>query len=156
MPNLPLPPGAMSRIPQISEANRALIQAFESHAAFASQSAQRSGKVYFMWDFANRTEAMFQSILQNYPPPDTPATRGTIPNVPPASMTQTERDELKEDSVGRCMMLHSMIKDTSGKTAIMFGEAPGRGIDLGDDLKRAADAVKDVIYQSGTSASEAV
>lgn len=44
-----------------------------------------------------------------------------------------------------------MIKDTSGKTGIMFGEAPGRGIELGDEIKRAADAVKDVVFQSESS-----
>jgi hypothetical protein len=94
----------MQRLPQIREANLNLISAFESHPAYAAQSQQRQGKIYFMWDFAMRTEAMFQSILHNLPPPDTPATRRTIPNVPPTSMTDAQRDELRKDAVGRCMM----------------------------------------------------
>jgi hypothetical protein len=57
-----------------------------------------------MWDFASRTEAMFEAILNNSPPSDTLATRGTVPNVPVASMSPAQREELKGDSVGRCMM----------------------------------------------------
>ncbi|KAF2185088.1 hypothetical protein K469DRAFT_489620, partial [Zopfia rhizophila CBS 207.26] len=122
-----------------------LIQAFESHSVFESQYSTRSGKIYFMWDFANRTEAMFQSILHNYPPPDTPATRRTIPNVPPACMTEKQREELREDAVGRCMLLWTMITDSSGKTGMMFGEAPGQGVELGDEVKRKAEDVKSMI-----------
>ena len=39
-----------------------------------------------------------------------------------------------------------MIKDTSGKTAVMFGEKPGQGLDLGDEIRKASDAVSSVIF----------
>jgi hypothetical protein len=39
-----------------------------------------------------------------------------------------------------------MIKDTSGKTAVMFGETPGQGLDLGDEVRKASDAVSGVIF----------
>jgi hypothetical protein len=42
--------------------------------------------------------------------------------------------------------LWSMIKDTSGKTAMMFGEMPGQGVDLGDEVRKASDAVSAVIF----------
>jgi len=41
--------------------------------------------------------------------------------------------------------LHSMITDTSGMSAMMFGEAPGQGVDLGDAVKSAADNVDAVV-----------
>jgi hypothetical protein len=87
---LPIPASAMQRIPEIRDANRALIAAFESHPSYASQSTSRSGKVYFMWDFATRTDAMFEAILNN--------------DAPTASMSEKQREESKSDSVGRCMM----------------------------------------------------
>jgi hypothetical protein len=94
----------MERIPQIREANQALIEALEVHPSYQSQREARSGKVYFMWDFAKRNEAIFHAIVANVPPPDTPATRGSVPNAPPAEMTNRQRDELIEDAVGRCMV----------------------------------------------------
>jgi hypothetical protein len=39
-----------------------------------------------------------------------------------------------------------MIKDTSGKTAVMFGETPGQGLDLGDDVRRASDAISSIVF----------
>jgi hypothetical protein len=40
--------------------------------------------------------------------------------------------------------LWSMITDTSPMSGIMFGEMPGQGVDVGDEVRKAADAVKDV------------
>jgi hypothetical protein len=97
---LPIPASAMQRIPEIRDANRALIAAFESHPSYASQSSSRSGKVYFMWDFATRTNAMFEAILNN----DAPATKSSNQSVPTARMSEKQKEESKSDSVGRCMM----------------------------------------------------
>lgn len=102
--SLPIPPGATSRLPEIRAANGQLIAAFEAHPSFAVQQAQGKGKIYFMWDFARRTNATIESILQGYPPPYTPATRDSIPNEPVASMDKGKVKELKEDAVGRCLM----------------------------------------------------
>ncbi|KAF2710451.1 hypothetical protein K504DRAFT_533398 [Pleomassaria siparia CBS 279.74] len=60
---------------------------------------QRFGKFCFMWNSATCTEAIFTVILNNYPSPDIPASRQTIPNVPPAPCD---------------------IGDLSGKTAVTF------------------------------------
>lgn len=98
------PSSAAELLPEIRAANNSLIQAFEAHPQFAPQHSRRQGKIYFMWDFAKRTSAMFDSILQDLPPPDTPATRGSIPNVPPSSMSQRQKKELRDDAVGRCVM----------------------------------------------------
>jgi hypothetical protein len=57
-----------------------------------------------MHDFAARTAAMFDSILNDAPTPDTPATHGSVPRAKPSSMTEGQRDELKNDAVGRCLM----------------------------------------------------
>ena len=57
-----------------------------------------------MHDFAARTAAMFDSILNDAPAPDTPATRGSVPRARPSSMTEGQREELKSDAVGRCLM----------------------------------------------------
>ena len=57
-----------------------------------------------MHDFAARTAAMFDSILNDAPTPDTPATHGSVPRAKPSSMTEDQRDELKNDAVGRCLM----------------------------------------------------
>ncbi|KAF9692447.1 hypothetical protein EKO04_009609 [Ascochyta lentis] len=133
------PPGALSQLPQIQSSNKALLSALESHPAFPAQQQARSGKIYFMHDFAARTDAMLDSILNDAPAPDTPATRASVPQARPSTMTAGQRDELKSDAVGRCMMLHSMITDTTGMTAMMFGEQPGRGVDLGDAVKRASE-----------------
>lgn len=46
-----------------------------------------------------------------------------------------------------------MIADTSGKTGMMFGEAPGQGVDLGDAVKSAAKNVVDVIEGNATGGS---
>jgi hypothetical protein len=94
----------MENLSAIRDANLALIRAFEAHSACRFQTAQRSGKIYFMWDFANRTNAMFESILGNAAPPDTPATRSSVPNVPFASMNAVQKKELVDDAVGRCTM----------------------------------------------------
>ncbi|KAJ8107821.1 hypothetical protein OPT61_g8596 [Boeremia exigua] len=123
---------------QIRDSNKTLLSALEAHQAFPQQQRARSGKVYFMHDFASRTDAMFDSILNDVPAPDTPATRGSVPQAKPSTMTQSQRDELKSDVVGRCAMLHSMITDISGMTAMMFGEQPERRVDLGDAVERAS------------------
>ena len=94
-----------------------------------------------------RTNAMFESILENTPPPDTPALRGVIPNVSPVNMTEGQRKQLKNDAVGRCMMLWQLLTDTSGRSGMMFGEAPGKGVDVGDEVRRKAEEVKSVIFQ---------
>ncbi|KZM23039.1 uncharacterized protein EKO05_0008169 [Ascochyta rabiei] len=136
---------ALIQLPQIQTSNKALLSAIEAHPAFPAQQQARSGKVYFMHDFAARTDAMFDSILNDAPAPDTPATRGSVPQAKPSTMTAGQRDELKSDAIGRCMMLHSMITDTTGMTSTMFGEQPGRGVDLGDAVKRASEALVRVI-----------
>jgi hypothetical protein len=100
----PVDPATVQRLPAIRDANVALVRAFEAHSAYPSQSTQRSGKIFFMWDFASRTNAMLESILNNYPPPDTPATRDSVPNVPPARMSEKQKKELVADAVGRCVM----------------------------------------------------
>ena len=41
--------------------------------------------------------------------------------------------------------LHSMITDTSGMSAMMFGEQPGRGVDLGDAVKTASQELVGII-----------
>jgi hypothetical protein len=82
-------PATIERLPAIRDANLALIRAFEAHPVYASQSTQRSGKIYFMWDFAQRTNAMLESVLQN---------------PPPASMSKGQKNELAMDAVGRCVM----------------------------------------------------
>ena len=41
--------------------------------------------------------------------------------------------------------LHSMIIDTSGMSAMMFGEQPGRGVDLGDAVKTASQELVGII-----------
>ncbi|KAJ4301044.1 hypothetical protein N0V90_003134 [Kalmusia sp. IMI 367209] len=132
------------QLPAIREAIQGLLQAFESHPQFPAQQSQRKGKIYFMHDFASRTNAMFGSLLNNTPPPDTPATRGTIPNVVPSSMTDKQRKELESDAFGRCTMLHTLIYDTTGMAGMMFGEAPGQGVDVGDAVRKAADGVNAV------------
>jgi uncharacterized protein with PIN domain len=38
-----------------------------------------------------------------------------------------------------------MITDTSGMAAMMFGEQPGRGVDLGDAVKKASQDLVSVI-----------
>ena len=91
-------------LPALHEANQALILAFESHPQFPAQQTQRKGNLFFMHDFAARTNAMLESLLNNTPPPDTPATRGSIPNVAPAAMTEGQRKELQTDAFGRCVM----------------------------------------------------
>lgn len=101
---IPTPPGALTRLPQIRESNKSLLSALESHPSFAAQQRARSGKVYFMHDFASRTDAMFDSILNDAPAPDTPATRGSVPQARPSTMSAAQKDELKSDAVGRCMM----------------------------------------------------
>ena len=98
-----------------------------------------------MHDFAARTAAMFDSILNDAPAPDTPATRGSVPRAKPSSMTEGQREELKSDAVGRCLMLHSMITDSTGMTGMMFGEQPGRGIELGDAVKNASEELARII-----------
>ena len=45
--------------------------------------------------------------------------------------------------------LHGMITDTSGMSAMMFGEEPGKGVDLGDAVRNAAKNVDEVISASG-------
>ncbi|KAJ4346300.1 hypothetical protein N0V95_005510 [Ascochyta clinopodiicola] len=132
---------ALSQLPQIQTSNKALLSALEAHPAFPAQQQARSGKVYFMHDFAARTDAMFESILNDAPAPDTPATRGSVPQTRPSTMTASQKEELKSDAVGRCMMLHSMITDTTGMTGMMFGEQPGKGLDLGDAVKSASEAL---------------
>jgi len=67
---------ATSNIEPVRNANLALILALQVHPAFAAQEAQRKGKVFFIWDFAARTEATFKVIVDGTKPPDTPATRG--------------------------------------------------------------------------------
>ncbi|KAF2255370.1 hypothetical protein BU26DRAFT_515087 [Trematosphaeria pertusa] len=42
-----------------------------------------------------------------------------------------------------------MITDTSGMSAMMFGEEPGKGVDLGDAVRNAAKNVDEVISASG-------
>lgn len=101
---LPAPPGALTRLPQIKDSNKNLLSALGSHPSFATQAQARSGKIYFMHDFAKRTDAMFDSILNDTTAPDTPATRGSIPQAKPSSMSSGQREELKGDAVGRCMM----------------------------------------------------
>lgn len=94
----------IQRLPAIRTANQALIAAFESHSAFPAQANQKGGKVYFMWDFAKRTNAMFDSILDDAPAPDTPATRGSVPTTRPSTMSKAQKNELIGDAVGRCFM----------------------------------------------------
>lgn len=91
-------------VANVREANQALIRAFQEHEQFPVQQAQRRGKIYFMHDFASRTNDMLDSILNNTPPPDTPATRGSIPNVAPSSMTEDQKKELEMDALGRLTM----------------------------------------------------
>lgn len=38
-----------------------------------------------------------------------------------------------------------MIVDQTGMTSMMFNEQPGRGVDLGDAVKRASEGVLAVI-----------
>lgn len=38
-----------------------------------------------------------------------------------------------------------MISDTTGMTAMMFGEQPGRGVELGDAVKKANEELVAVI-----------
>ncbi|KAF2474678.1 uncharacterized protein BDR25DRAFT_111038 [Lindgomyces ingoldianus] len=146
-PMLTLPPSSLHRISQIQSANLSLISAFESHPTFSSQHSSRQGKIYFMWDFAKRTDAMFQSLMHSYAQPDTPATRGSVPDLPPARMTEEQSGELKEDVVGRCVMLWTMITDGSGKTGVMFGEVEGQEVDLGEDVRAKAEVVRRVIFE---------
>lgn len=101
---MPTPPGALTRLPQVKESNKNLLSALESHPAFPQQQQARSGKVYFMHDFANRTDAMLDSILNDTVAPDTPAGRGSVPQAKPSSMSASQRDELKSDAVGRCLL----------------------------------------------------
>lgn len=44
-------------------------------------------------------------------------------------------------------MLPNMIEDTSGATEMMMQEKPGQGVDLGDEVRRAARHVLDVVNQ---------
>ncbi|KAG9197299.1 hypothetical protein G6514_001897 [Epicoccum nigrum] len=83
-----VPSGALNRLSQIKDANSTLLSAFEAHEVLPQQQQARSGKVYFMHDFAARTAAMFDSILNDAPAPDTPATRGSVPRAKPSSMTE--------------------------------------------------------------------
>ncbi|KAF2876539.1 hypothetical protein BDV95DRAFT_602520 [Massariosphaeria phaeospora] len=142
--SIPLPPSAIGRLPEIRAANLNLITAFESHPIFTSQASRRQGKIYFMWDFAMRTETMFQSILPNLP---SSATTRPNPNPPPATLNEEQKEEARGDVVGRCMLLWTMITDTTGKTGMMFGEVPGQGVELGDEVQRAAATVTDVIFE---------
>lgn len=48
-------------------------------------------------------------------------------------------------SVADRLRLHSMITDTTGMTAMMFGEQPGRGVDLSDVVRRASGELVGVI-----------
>ena len=38
-----------------------------------------------------------------------------------------------------------MITDTTGQTGMMFGEQPGRGIDLGNGIKSASQELVSII-----------
>lgn len=134
-----------SSLSQTRDANQALIFALQAHPAFPDQFSAHQGKVYFMWDFAKRTHAMFDSLIDDMPAPDTPATRGSIPTAPPSTMTEGQKKALASDAVGRCMMLQMMMDDQSPMSGIMFGEAPGQEVDLGVDVKTKAKAVVDAI-----------
>lgn len=43
--------------------------------------------------------------------------------------------------------MHMMITDTTGKTGMMFGEQPGRGVELGDAVRRASEELVRVIEE---------
>ncbi|KAF2266347.1 hypothetical protein CC78DRAFT_615157 [Lojkania enalia] len=128
MPALPTPQGTSAHLPEIQTTNQALIAAFEAHPHFASQSAARAGKIYFMWDFAKRTDAMT-----------------TTPNVPTGSMTEAQREKLKSDAMGRYVILEMIMNDTTGMTTMMFQEQPGRGVELGELIRTAAKRLQDII-----------
>ncbi|PSN65634.1 hypothetical protein BS50DRAFT_590005 [Corynespora cassiicola Philippines] len=119
----PIPPSAMQRLPEIRNSNHELVAALEAHPKFAEQRNARQGKVYFMWDFATKTE----------PSPDT------------AAMSEQQKNSFKRDAIGRCILISTLVTDTSGKSSVMFNERPGQVVDLGDRVKSAADALPDVI-----------
>ncbi|KAF2740537.1 hypothetical protein EJ04DRAFT_572354 [Polyplosphaeria fusca] len=125
-----------TNISELQTADQALCTALESHSAFASQRAAKSGNVYFLWDFARRTDAMFSSILDDAPAPDTPGTRGSVPTARPSTMNESQRQQLKSDA-----MLDMLISDTTGKTAMMFGGGQGQTADLGREIKDASKSV---------------
>ncbi|KAF2280926.1 uncharacterized protein EI97DRAFT_463349, partial [Westerdykella ornata] len=133
-----MPPATVprERLPAIRTANHTLIRSLESHPSFASQHSARRGKIYFIWDFAQRSEAMFKALIEGTAAPDTPATRGVVPPVEVGSMTARQRRELENDAVGRCVMLHTLITDTTGMSAMMFQERPGEGVDVGAEVRR--------------------
>ena len=41
--------------------------------------------------------------------------------------------------------LHEMITDTTGMSAMMFGETPGRGVEIGEAVKSASANVDAVV-----------
>lgn len=49
--------------------------------------------------------------------------------------------------------LWTMITDTSGKTSKMFREEPGKGIDLGDAVRNAAEGVTNVVLDGMAGAA---
>ena len=59
--SLPVPQN--SDLAAVKAANQALCDAFEAHPSMQSQYAAKAGNVYFMWDFAKRTNAMLEPVV---------------------------------------------------------------------------------------------
>lgn len=97
-------PTPIEKLPEIRTANQSLIDAFAVHPGLPAQARALKGKLFCLWDFANRTNAMIESVLNNTVPPDTPGMRGKVPQVPTGEMTEAQRSSLVEDAVSRCLV----------------------------------------------------
>jgi len=101
----------MESIPRIREANQTLIEALEAHSLFQSQAGARIGKVYFMWDFAKRNDTISDVLIAGVLPPDTPATRESMPNAPPSALTDQQKNGLIRNAIGRCLVCFNTTMD---------------------------------------------
>jgi hypothetical protein len=102
--NAVVPEEALDRLEEIRSAHLQLIEAIKDHSSFQRQHDARNGKIFWMWDFVMRTDQMFNAILDNKPPVDTPSTRDWAPPVPPSEMNTTDLKKLKAEACGRCWM----------------------------------------------------
>jgi len=117
-----------------------LVAAIEHHAQRTPPTPNRT--LYFVWDFVQRTKYMFAEVdnIQNSRPLQHPEQFRPAPGSGPQAAVK-----VFDDACGRCQLVNLLVTDTSGKTAMMTGQAPGEIVDFGAEARACCGRVLDAV-----------
>ncbi|KAF1950742.1 hypothetical protein CC80DRAFT_554097 [Byssothecium circinans] len=139
-------PAVFRRLDEVQRANQAVINAFAAHPAFEAQRSKGKGRIFTLWEYSTETDGILDNLLKNYPLTDTPAPRHSrMQTTWTDELSESEQHEMRDDAVGRCIIVHQMIHVPADRVANMFHEEVTP--DMGDDVRKAAKLVHYVIFE---------